>query len=65
MGFVQTASRYWNKSKRLLLKSTSKPKRKELVITSRIVALGILVIGFIGYIISIIVDFLVETTGRG
>lgn len=61
MGIVQTASRYWNKSKRLLLKSTTKPKRQELVITSRIVALGILFIGLIGFIISFIIDFLVET----
>ncbi|MHA2502677.1 MAG: protein translocase SEC61 complex subunit gamma [Candidatus Kariarchaeaceae archaeon] len=63
MGVVQTATRYWVKSKRILLKSTRRPKRKELSITARIVSLGILFIGFIGFIIGFIVDFLVTATG--
>jgi len=62
MGVIQIATRYWTKSKRLLFKSTRRPKRKELAITARIVALGILFIGFIGFIIGFIVDFLVEST---
>ncbi|MCH8906509.1 MAG: protein translocase SEC61 complex subunit gamma [Candidatus Heimdallarchaeota archaeon] len=62
MGFVQVATRYYIKSKRLLLKSTRRPSGKELVITSRIVALGIFFIGFIGFIIGILVDFLVVST---
>lgn len=62
MGIISTATRYWVKSKRLLFKSTRRPKRKELAITSRIVALGILFIGFIGFIIGFIVDFLVSST---
>lgn len=62
MGFVQVATRYYIKSKRLLLKSTRRPSGKELVITSRIVALGIFFIGFIGFIIGLLVDFLVVST---
>jgi len=60
MGFLQTASRYYIKSKRLLLKSTRRPNRKELMITSRIVSIGILFIGFVGFILSQVIIFLVE-----
>ncbi|MHA2250170.1 MAG: protein translocase SEC61 complex subunit gamma [Candidatus Kariarchaeaceae archaeon] len=62
MGMVQVATRYYIKSKRLLFKSTRKPSRKELMITARIVALGILFIGAIGFIIGLLVDFLIEST---
>lgn len=62
MGFIDVASRYYIKSKRLLLKSTRRPSRKELMITSRIVALGILFIGAIGFIVGLIVDFLITST---
>ena len=62
MGFVQVATRYYIKSKRLLLKSTRRPSRREVLITSRIVALGILFIGAIGFIIGMLVDFLVDST---
>ena len=62
MGVIQVATPYWTKSKRLLFNSTRRPKRKELGITSRIVSLGILFIGFIGFIIGFIVDFVVEST---
>ena len=64
MGIVSTATRYYIKSKRLLFKSTRRPNRKELLITARIVALGILFIGFIGFIIGLLVDFLVTSTKR-
>ncbi len=57
---IKIASRYYTNSKRLLFKSTRKPTRKELKITSRIVAIGILVVGFVGYIIDIIVQLTLQ-----
>lgn len=63
MGFIQTASRYWINSKRLLFKYTRKPDGKELGITARIVALGILFIGFIGFIIEQILNVVLGLTG--
>lgn len=62
MGFIDTASRYYIKSKRLLLKSTRRPSRKEIMTTARIVALGLLFIGAIGFVIGMLVDFIVEST---
>ncbi len=62
MGIAQTISRYYVGSKRLLFKQTRKPSKKEYSITSRIVALGILVIGAIGFIIDLIVNFIVTIT---
>ncbi len=62
MGFIDTASRYYIKSKRLLLKSTRRPSRREIVTTSRIVGLGLLFIGAIGFVVGLLVDFIVDST---
>ncbi len=62
MGFIDTASRYYIKSKRLLFKSTRRPGRTELITTARIVALGLLFIGAIGFVVGLLVDFIVEST---
>lgn len=58
--FIKIASRYYTNSKRLLFKSTRKPSRKELKITSRIVAIGILIIGAVGFIIDLVVNTLIQ-----
>ena len=62
MGAMQVISRYYIKSKRLLLKQTRRPSRKELSITSRIVALGILLIGAVGFIIDLVISTFIVST---
>ena len=59
-GMIKLASRYWTNSKRLLFKSTRKPSSKELKITSRIVAIGIIVIGAVGFVIEIILNITLD-----
>ena len=59
MSFLNTMNRYYKMSKRLLFKSTRKPSNKEVVITSRITAIGIVVFGGIGYLISLMVNVIV------
>ncbi|MCY3410487.1 MAG: preprotein translocase subunit SecE [Candidatus Heimdallarchaeota archaeon] len=59
-GFIKLASRYYTNSKRLLFKSTRKPSGQELKVTSRIVAIGIVVIGAVGFIIDQILNLTFE-----
>lgn len=59
-GMIKLASRYYTNSKRLLFKSTRKPSGKELKITSRIVAIGIVVIGAVGFVIELILNVTLE-----
>ncbi len=61
MSFLNLANRYYKMSKRLLFKSTRKPSRKEVAITSRITAIGIVVFGGIGYLISLMVNVIVSS----
>ena len=52
---------FFNRSKRLL-KHSKKPDRKEIWLTVRITAIGLLIIGLVGYVIHIL--FTVITPGR-
>ncbi len=57
MGFTQTVMKYYINSKRLLFQSTKRPSRRELIITSRITALGVIFIGLIGFVVQLVVSF--------
>ena len=47
------------------MKQTRRPSKKELSITSRIVAIGILLIGGIGFIVDMIINVIVvASTGN-
>ena len=61
MSLLDTYTRYYKNSKRLLFKSTKKPTRQELKATSWITAIGIMVIGVFGLIINYLVNFIVST----
>lgn len=59
MGIIQAVRRYYVNSIRLL-KITKKPTRREISITSRITAIGVVVIGTIGFLLQTMVSFIVE-----
>ena len=60
MGIVNWYTRYYKNSKRLLFKSTKLPTNKELKATGWITAIGVLVIGAIGYVLFQIIRIITD-----
>ncbi len=54
---------FFTRSRRLLIHS-KRPDRKEIWLTVRITALGILVIGLVGYVIHILFTVLLPQVGN-